>query len=206
MYCMLSNYALVGGVLEAYSSLFVCVCVCVCVCVSVCLCMSITRISQRLLPARHWWVQCGHIVTISQSYLISVFWFKALLSSYSLICLPWCLLWEIQNQEKTKLFTAGCFSTRQSRLYHRPGSNMSETRKWDCRRLATLPVHSSVAAKSLGSVALLWTLASPRGYQVLSYCKFCQIPCCDLDSLAYCYCWLCLYLLECQQSILTWSC
>ena len=43
-----------------------------------------------------------------------------------------------QSLAKTKQSTADCFSTRQLRLYHTPGSNTSKTRKRDCRLKARL--------------------------------------------------------------------
>ena len=55
---------------------------------------------------------------------------------------------EIQSQEKTKLSTADCFSTRQSRLCHGPaGSNTSVKTKTRLSKASChLPVRRSVAA------------------------------------------------------------
>ena len=66
--------------------------------------------------------QCDNISNLT----VSDFWFKALFSSYSMICSPRRPLQVIQSQVKSKLFRVGCFSTRKSCLCHRPGNNMSE--------------------------------------------------------------------------------
>ena len=107
-----------GGALEAYGSRFVCVCVY----------LFVTHVSWRPLQTRHWSRQCRHNVTVSQNQ-VSDFSFSALFSGYSVICSPRRLLHEIQSQAMTKLFTAGCFLTRQSCLCHRPGSDVSENTK-----------------------------------------------------------------------------
>ena len=56
-----------------------------CVCVCMCECMPVTRVSRRLLQARHWRVQSRHNATISQTSFFS----------YNMIWSPWCPLQEI---------------------------------------------------------------------------------------------------------------
>ena len=117
-----------------------------CVCVCVCICMSVTRVSRRSLQAKY--AECNAGTTRQYLKLNSLdFWFKVLFSSYSVTCSPWRPLREIQSQAKTKLFTAGCFFTRQSRLCHRPGSNMSKNMKTRLSKASChLLVRRSVAA------------------------------------------------------------
>ena len=82
--------------------------------------------------------QCNNISNL----IFSDFWFKALFSSYSVICSPWCPLREIQSQAKIKLFTAGCFSTRQSHLGMGQAKTWVKTWKRGCRRLVCVWQHS----------------------------------------------------------------
>ena len=129
---MLDNYTSVGRTPEAYGSRFVCVYLYVC--------NVFLRDRHKLGTGTAW---CDNISNL----IVSDFWFKALFSSYSVICSPWRPLREIQSQAKTKLFTAGCFFTRQSRLCHRPGSNMSENMKTRVSKASChLLVRRSVAA------------------------------------------------------------
>ena len=117
--------------MEPWRHMVVIACVCLCVCISFA-CISLQRLK---LSAKN----CNASVT--WQYLWSLFCkFKinALLCSYGVICSPWHLLRAFQSQVKTNLSTADCFSTRQLCLCHRPGSNMSETRKQDSWMLATI--------------------------------------------------------------------
>ena len=144
--------------------------------------------------------------------IVSDFWFKALFSSYSVICSPWRPLWEIQSQANTKLSTADCFSTRQSHLCHRPGSNTSEKTKTRLSKASCYLPRSlfSNGNKTSGSIA---PLASPRAncttrdysyymyvpegmYNVVwiisgttktsVYCLLCQIPSVVIWTSSYC--------------------
>ena len=66
-----------------------------------------------------WWsnescnaTRAGH----SKTTKLDKIWFKALLSSYSVMCSPWLPLWAIQSLPKNSLSKAYCFSTWQSFL------------------------------------------------------------------------------------------
>ena len=133
-------------------SWFICVCVCIYICLSVCM-----PVIGALACAMQ--TQCDNVsklivLDFDLRILFSLigFWFKAFVfSHYSMICSPWCPLWEIQNHVKTKFFTAGRFLTTRSCLYHRPGCNMSENMKTRLSKASChLPVCCSIAACDKG--------------------------------------------------------
>ena len=115
-----------------------------CVCVRVCVTLQLGFLEARdKLSADT--CNIGTMQLYLKAKCLWFFIYKALFSSYSMICLPWCPLREIQSWVKTNLFIVASFSTGQSHLCHRPGSNTSENTKMRPSKASChLPVHHSV--------------------------------------------------------------
>ena len=128
----------------------------VCVYLYICnACFLETAASQALTSA----MQAKH--NNNSNLIVSDFWFKALFSNYSVICSPWRSLREIQSQ------------------------TWVETWKQDWWRLAAICLYAVQYSsnKRRGSIALIWTLASPSIVLLHVSLFSLTLPNSDLDKL-----------------------
>ena len=127
------RYASVGGA-PRHMVVFVFVCLCVCVCVCVILQRTFLGDRNELSNESYNATATCHSTTTK----LARFYFKALLSSYSMMCSHWWPLSAIQSPVKSKLPTSNYLSSWKLHLCHMIDGDPSEIWRTSVSKLATL--------------------------------------------------------------------